>query len=84
MVAESLVTTDLPLPLAVDPDLVLGIGREIAISCPYTHLGHPISVGLHDRETGRGFMRLTIEADVYDHRYEPEMQTIFCGAPTAV
>jgi small-conductance mechanosensitive channel len=74
-VPESLVTTDLRLPHDVDPDRVLSIAREIAISCPFTHLGRPISVGLEDRTTGRNYTWLTIRAYAYDHRYESAMQT---------
>ena len=74
-VPESLVTTDLRLPRDVDPDLVLSIAREIAISCPFTHLGRPISVGLEDRTMGHTYTWLTIQAYAYDHRYESAMQT---------
>lgn len=74
-VPESLVITTLRLPHGVDPDLVLSLAREIAVSSPYTYLGRPISVGLEDPVSGHNFVRLTIEAYAYDHRYEPSMQT---------
>jgi small-conductance mechanosensitive channel len=74
-VPESMVTTEINLPRGVDPDITLRVGREIAVSCPFTHLGRPISVDLEDRGSWHQFVKLSIEAYVYDHRYEPAMQT---------
>jgi MscS family membrane protein len=74
-VPESMVTTDINIPRGADPNVVLRIGREIAVSCPYTHLGRPIAVDLEDRGVGHQFMKLSIEAYVYEHRYELSMQT---------
>jgi MscS family membrane protein len=74
-VPESLVTTSVYLAHEVDPDLVLGVAREIAISSPYTHLERPVSVRLEDSGTGHRFLRLTVEAYAFDHRYETAMQT---------
>ncbi len=71
---ESLVSTQLTLPHGADPDLVIGIGREIAVACPYTHLGRAISIGIAESGPGN-HLKLTIDAYVYDHRYEPAMQT---------
>jgi small-conductance mechanosensitive channel len=74
-VPESLVTTEVNIPRGSDPDAALRIGREIAVSCPYTHLGRPISVDLEDKGAGHGFVTLSIQAYVYEHRYEPAMRT---------
>lgn len=74
-VPECQVTAELKIPQGVDPDLLLNLGREIALSCPYTHLGHKVEVDLDEHGFGYRFMKLTIHAYVYDHRYEPHMQT---------
>jgi small-conductance mechanosensitive channel len=74
-VPESMVTTDINLPRGVDPDIALRVGREIAVSCPYTHLGRPVSVDFEDRGSWHQFVKLSIGAYVYDHRFEPAMQT---------
>jgi small-conductance mechanosensitive channel len=74
-VAESMVTADLALPRAIDPDQVIRLGREVAVSCPYTHLGRSIGVELDDKGLGQYFMKLSINAHVYDHRYSSAMQT---------
>jgi hypothetical protein len=58
-----------------DPDVVLRIGREVAVSCPFTHLGRRMIVTLQDSFTETPFMTLRIKAYVYDHRHEPAMQT---------
>ena len=39
-VPECMVTTDVAVPVGADPDVLLRVGREVAIACPYTHLGH--------------------------------------------
>jgi small-conductance mechanosensitive channel len=74
-VPEAMVTTDVNLPRGLDPNVMLRIGREVAISCPYTHLGRPVSVDLEDHDPRHNAVRLSIEAYVYDHRYETAMRT---------
>jgi small-conductance mechanosensitive channel len=74
-VPEAMVTTDVNVPRGLDPSVVLRIGREVAICCPFTHLGRPVSVDLEDNDTRHVVMKLSIEAYVYDHRHEPEMRT---------
>lgn len=74
-VAESMISADVSLPHGADPDQLLRIGREVAVSCPYTHLGRQIEVELDDKGPGGRFMRLSIRAHVYDHRFENAMQT---------
>ena len=74
-VAECMVSADVAIPDGADPDQLLRIGREVAVSCPYTRLGRPIEIELNDKGRDSRFMRLTITAYVYDHRYEPAMHT---------
>jgi small-conductance mechanosensitive channel len=74
-VAESMVSVDVAIPDGSDPDQVIRIGREVAVSCPFTRLGRPIEVDLNDKGKDSRVMRLTIQAYVYDHRYEPAMHT---------
>lgn len=74
-VPECMVVTQLFLPTNADANTVLRIGREVAIASPYTHLGRRLSVKVEDGFTEAPFMTLTIKAYVYDHRYEPAMQT---------
>jgi len=74
-VPEAMVTTDVNVPRGLDPTLVLRIGREVAISCLYTHLGRPVSVDLEDHDPRHNAVKLSIEAYVYDHRYESAMRT---------
>jgi MscS family membrane protein len=74
-VPESIVKTHINIPRGADPEAVLRVGREVAVCCPYTHIGRPVSVGFEDRTTVHSFMDLTIAAYVYDHRYASAMQT---------
>jgi small-conductance mechanosensitive channel len=74
-VAESMISSDILLPHTADPDKVVQIGREVAVSCPFTHLDRPIEVALDDQGPGGRFMKLSIRAHVYDHRFETAMQT---------
>ena len=47
-VPECLVVTEVFLPATVDPDVVIRIGKEVAVSCPYTHLGRRMAIMLSD------------------------------------
>jgi MscS family membrane protein len=73
--AESMISADVLLPHGVDPDHVIRLGREVAVSCPYTNLELPIEVQLDDQGAGGRFMKLSMKARVYDHRFERAMQT---------
>ncbi|MBV9305449.1 MAG: mechanosensitive ion channel [Acidobacteriaceae bacterium] len=74
-VPECVATTALSVPHGADPELLLRVAREIAVSCPYTHLGHGIEVELDDSDPRLHTMKLNIRAYVYDHRYASAMQT---------
>jgi small-conductance mechanosensitive channel len=73
-VAESVVSTEMALPSEADADQALHICREIAVCCPYTHLGRHIEINL-DEDYKRTRILLTIQAYVYDHRFESAMKT---------
>lgn len=51
-VADCLVSTEMVLPHHMDPDQAIRIGREVAISCPYTHLKRPISLEFSEKTWG--------------------------------
>ena len=74
-IAECMVSVDVAVPDGSDPDQLIQIGREVAVSCPFTRLGRPIELELTDKGRDSRVMRLTITAYVYDHRYQPAMQT---------
>ncbi len=74
-VPECAVTTELHVPHGADPEILVRIGRELAISSPYTHLGHSIGVSLDDTDPRLHVLKLSISAYVYDHRYTSAMQT---------
>lgn len=74
-VPECLVATSMALPYTADAERVMRIGREVAVSCPYTHLGRSIELELEDRSAGVHAPVLSIKAYVYDHRYEGAMRT---------
>jgi small-conductance mechanosensitive channel len=73
-VAESAVSAELALPHDADADRAMSICHEVALCCPYTHLGHEIEVSLHE-EARFSAMIVTIQAYVYDHRFEGAMKT---------
>ena len=74
-VAECLVSTEMPVPHTADADEVMRLGREVAVTCPYTHLGRRIELELDDKSWGKYLPVLSIKAYVYDHRYEGAMKT---------
>jgi small-conductance mechanosensitive channel len=74
-VPECMVSTDVSVPHGADPDLVLRVGREVAVACPYTHIGRKIEVDLDDRGVSSHFAKVSIAAYVYDHRYQSAMRT---------
>jgi hypothetical protein len=74
-VADCLVSTEVVLPHDVDPDWAMCIGREVAVSCPYTHLGRSIDLELGEKRFGSYPLLLKIKAYVYDHRFEQAMKT---------
>jgi small-conductance mechanosensitive channel len=73
-VAESVVSAELTLPKDADADHAMSICHEVAVCCPYTHLGRDIKVKLHE-DSKLSSMIVTIQAYVYDHRFEAAMKT---------
>lgn len=74
-VAESAVTTEVPLPGEADAEQAMQICREVAVCCPYTHLNREIEVDLVEDVRRRQMASVAIKAYVYDHRYESAMKT---------
>jgi small-conductance mechanosensitive channel len=72
---DCLVTTEVFLPLDVDPDLVLRVAREVLITCPYLCLRRPTEIGLSEAVSRIPYLRLKLAGYVYDHRFESQMQT---------
>lgn len=69
------VVTDLYLPIDTDPIQAMEIGYEAAYSSPYTLLTRPVVVHLQDAFAHQPYLILRVKAYVYDHRYEPALQT---------
>ncbi len=74
-VADCQVVTDVFLPHDTDPDEALRIGYEAAYTSPYLYAAKPVVVLISDAFDRMPYARLRIKAYVYDHRYEPRMQT---------
>jgi hypothetical protein len=74
-VAESVVSAEMVLPSDADADHAMRLCREIAVCCPYTHLGRHVAVDLEEDTKRPRTTILTIQAFVYDHRFESAMKT---------
>lgn len=74
-VPDCQVVTDLYLPPDADPEEALRIGLESAYTCPYLLIKKPITALVADGFDTRPYLRLRIKAYVYDHRFEPAMQS---------
>ncbi len=74
-VPDCQVVTDLFLPHDTPPDEVMEIGYEAAYSSPYILLSKPVVVLLQDRFQDGPFMVVRVKAYVYDHRFEPRLQS---------
>lgn len=74
-VPDCQVVTDLFLPTDTDPTLAEEIGYEAAFSSPYILLTKPVVVLVQDAFDQRPFLRLRVKAYVYDHRFEPRLQS---------
>ena len=74
-VPDCQVVTDVFLPPDTDPAIAWEIGHQAALTSPFTYLVKPITVLLIDNFTESPFMTLRVKAYVFDHRYEPKMQT---------
>jgi len=74
-VPDCQVVTDLFLPPTTDPDVAVRIGYEAANTSPYLLVRKPVVVLVSDVFDKRPYLRLRIKAYVYDHRFEPRMQS---------
>jgi small-conductance mechanosensitive channel len=74
-VPDCQVVTDVFLPVDVDPELAVQIGREAAFASPYLLHRKPVVVLISDQFEQRPYCRLRIKAYVHDHRFEPRMQS---------
>jgi small-conductance mechanosensitive channel len=74
-VPDCQVVTDLLLPFTTDPRVALQIGNEAATTCPYLLTTKPVVALLSDVFDQQPYLRLRIKAYVYDHRFEPRMQS---------
>ena len=63
------------LPAEADADFALRMCREIAVGCPYTHLGRSIQTELTEDPKRPREMRVAISAYVYDHRFAAAMKS---------
>ncbi|HKX26868.1 MAG TPA: mechanosensitive ion channel domain-containing protein [Blastocatellia bacterium] len=72
---DSQVVTDLYLPHDTDPGEALEIGYEAAYSSPYLLLAKPVIVLLQDKFHYAPHLVVRVKAHVYDHRFEPRLQS---------
>jgi small-conductance mechanosensitive channel len=74
-VPDCQVVTDLFVPHDTDPTEALEIGYEAAFSSPYLLLAKPVVVLLQDHFQHAPYLVVRIKAYVYDHRFEPRLQS---------
>ncbi|MCC7498076.1 MAG: mechanosensitive ion channel [Bryobacterales bacterium] len=74
-VPDCQMVTDLFLPASTDPDLIRRIGYEVAYTSPFTYLAKPVTVLVTDEIGHHPYVRLSIKAYVFDHRYGKGMQS---------
>jgi small-conductance mechanosensitive channel len=74
-VPDCQVVTDLYVPHDTDPTVALEIGYEAAYSSPFLLLSKPVVVLLQDQFQHAPYMVVRVKAYVYDHRFEPRLQS---------
>jgi small-conductance mechanosensitive channel len=74
-VPDCQVVTDVFLPAGTDPTTALEIGYQAAYTSPFTYLAKPVTVLVIDEFNQRPYLKLRIKAYVFDHRFEPRMQS---------
>jgi small-conductance mechanosensitive channel len=74
-VPDCQVVTDMFLPPEADPAEAIRIGYEAAYASPYLLLAKPVVVLVSDGFQQNPYLQLRIKAYVYDHRFEPKMQS---------
>ncbi len=79
-VAECMVVMEVFLPADSDPDLVISIGREALLTCPYLRLDRRHAVSLRDGYSESPYLILRMKGYVYDHRYRRHQKDVFRDA----
>ena len=74
-VPDCQVVTDVFLPAHTDPATALNIGYQAAYTSPFTYLAKPVVVLVMDEFDRRPYLKLRVKAYVFDHRFEPRMQS---------
>jgi MscS family membrane protein len=74
-VPDCQVVTDLYLPHTSDPVAAQEVGYESAYSSPFILLSKPVVVLLQDGYQDGAYLRLRVKCYVYDHRFEPRLQS---------
>jgi small-conductance mechanosensitive channel len=74
-IPDALVVTDLYLPADTDADEAMRIGAEAAYTSPYAYLNKPVTVLVAHGFDRRPYLRVRVKAYVFDHRFEPQMQS---------
>jgi MscS family membrane protein len=74
-VPDCQVVTDLYLPHDANPGEAQEIGYEAAYSSPYLLLAKPVVVLLQDKFDHAPYLAVRVKAYVYDHRFEPQLQS---------
>jgi hypothetical protein len=69
------VVTDLYLPGDADAAAAQEVAYEAAYSSPFVLLSKPVVVRVFDRFQEHFYLHLKVKAYVYDHRFEPAMQS---------
>jgi small-conductance mechanosensitive channel len=74
-VPDCQVVTELYLPPDTDPDMAISVGREAAFCCPFLLSRKPVYILVDHGFNQRPYLRLRVKCYVYDHRFEPAMQS---------
>ena len=74
-VPDCQVVTDLFLPPDASPELAQRVGFEAAICSPYLLARKPVVILTTHGFDRRPYLRLRIKCYVYDHRFEPRIQS---------
>ncbi len=74
-VPDCQVVTEIFLPPDTDPDVAQKIGFEAAICSPFLLARKPVIVLTTQVFDRRAYLRLRIKCYVYDHRFEPRIQS---------
>ncbi len=74
-VPDCQVVTDLFLPPGTDPNMARKVGFEAAVCSPFLLSRKPIAILVTHGFDQRAYLRLQMKCYVYDHRFEPQIQS---------